>query len=213
MRVIHNLDQGTEAWFLARAGKITASRASDLITAAKGELSKSSKKYLCKLIADCISPEDDIPPFDTAATRRGVELEPLARDAFSESTGYPVEQVGLVVAANNVCACSPDGLIPDGDGGYLAGLEIKCPLKDKHVEYVLDRGLPDEYKQQVHFSMVVTGLSEWHFYSWHPRYKAHHAIIQRDEYTDKVESAVGEFVSYYKAALEAAIPMLKLNKN
>jgi len=135
--------------------------------------------------------------------RRGTELEPIAREAFQAETGYDVSKIGLCVADDNICACSPDGLIVRGQA-FDGGLEIKCPLKETHVAYCLAGELPPEYKPQVHWSLAVTGLKIWHFWSFHPHYKPLHVIVERDEYTAKVERAMREFVAMYREAYEKA---------
>lgn len=199
MKVYPDIIQGSDAWLAFRIGKPSASRASDIITAAKGDYSKSARKYICSLIADCFSPEEDVPKFETLAMTRGKDLEPVARDAFRAETCLPVVEVGFVMADDGICGCSPDGLIHfDNNKEWCAGLEIKCPLKEVHAEYVFEGALPDSYKQQVHWSLAVTGLPRWHFWSFHPRLKPLHVIVERDAYTVKVESAMAEFVKEYR---------------
>lgn len=195
--------QGSPEWDRERAFRATASHAAEIITPAKGELSKSASKLIAKLIAECGWAGKDIEQFETRAMQRGHELEPIAREAFATETGFDVKEVGLCVAHDNICACSPDGLIYNGQT-LAAGLEIKCPLKETHAEYVLAGDLPDTYKPQVHWSLAVTGLDTWHFWSFHPAYKPLHVIVRRDAYTAKVEAAMGQFVDLYRAAYEKA---------
>lgn len=208
MRVIKDLIQGTPEWKSIRKGKPTASRFSDIITATKCELSKSSTGYIRELIGECFCPDWE-PWQGNQFMERGKEIEPEAREAFVCETMLDVEEVGFVIADDGVCGCSPDGLIVDSAGNYVAGLEIKCPIPKTHIEYVLDGGLPSDYKQQVHGSMAVTGLNEWHFWSYFPGMRHHHVIVKRDEYTEKLSAALAEFVEKYKQAMEVAIKKLK----
>lgn len=204
MKVFNEMVQGSDEWKAIRKGKPTASNASDIITPAKGEMSRSARKYIFSLIADCGIPGEDIPEFETLAMNRGKEMEPEAREAFATETGLSVVEVGLIVADDNICACSPDGLIRACEDRWAAGLEIKCPLKDAHTEYVLEGVLPDAHKAQVHWSLAVTGFQKWHFWSWHPRAKPLHVIVERDAYTAKVEEAMREFVNQYREAYALA---------
>lgn len=209
MRIL-DVEQGTDAWKMARKGKPTASRFADIITAAKGELSKSATGYIRELIGECYCPDWE-PWQGNQFMDRGKELEPEAREAFASMTGLEVEQVGFVIADDGICGCSPDGLIWDGSAAaYVAGVEIKCPIPKTHIGYIMEGGLPDDYRQQVHGSMAVTGLSEWHFYSYFPGMKPHHVIVQRDEYTAKVEAALKEFVTKYREAMAIANEKVKL---
>jgi hypothetical protein len=59
--------------------------------------------------------------------------------------------------------------------------------------------------------MAVTGLTEWHFWSYFPGMKPHHVLVQWDDYTDKLSASLDAFILSYKAAREAALPKLKLN--
>jgi len=210
MKVIKELTQGTDAWLAARVGRPTASRFSDIITAAKGDLSKSAKGYIRELIGQTFCPDWQY-GFKSAEMQRGNDLEPEARRAFCEATGLTVEEVGFCIRDDGISGCSPDGLIVDAEGVYMAGLEIKCPSPKTHIGYVLDGGLPDDYRQQVHGSMAVTGLTEWHFWSHFPGMKPHHVLVQWDDYTDKLAASLDAFVTDYKAAREIALPKLKLN--
>jgi hypothetical protein len=209
MKVI-KLDQGGDAWKQIRTGRPTASRFSDIITAAKGDLSKSAKGYIRELIGQTFCPEWQY-GFKSAEMQRGNDLEPEARRAFCEATGLTVEEVGFCIRDDGVSGCSPDGLIVDAEGVYMAGLEVKCGTPKTHVGWVMDGGLPDEHKCQVHGSMAVTGLTEWHFWAYFPGMQPHHVLVQWDDYTDKLAASLDLFVADYKAAREIALPKLKLN--
>lgn len=212
MKIFRDLEQGTPEWIAIRKGHPTASRFSDIITAAKGELSKSSTGYIRELIGESFCPDWE-EWLGNKFTDRGKETEPEARDAFATilEAGRTVEEVGFVLGDDQVCGCSPDGLIYEGEA-LVSGVEIKCPSPKVHVGYVLDGGLPDAYKQQVHGSMVIAGLPEWHFWSYFPGLRPHHVIIKRDDYTAKLQAALWQFVASYKAAYADAVPKLKFNQ-
>ena len=196
-----NLLQGSEQWLAARVGKLTASNASKIITAG-GKLSTQSQGYMDELISDCFCPGQNA-WHGNANTDRGTAIEPLARAAFERRTGITVEEVGFVTREDGVIGCSPDGLISSMGGYHASGLEIKCPLPKTHFRYLLDGCLPDTYKPQVHFSMMVTGLP-WHFFSYCPGMKPLHLFVEPDAYTRKLQTCVEDFVSEYAKAWEIA---------
>lgn len=209
MKVFKDIEQGSEDWLRIRAGKPTSSRFGDIITAVKGELSKSSKGYIRELIGACFCP--DFEYFSgNRFTEHGKQFEPEARAQFVAHTGHVIEQVGFCLSDDGVSGCSPDALCVNADGEYYAGVEIKCPSPKTHVGYVLDGVLPDDYKQQVHGSMAVTGLNSWHFWSYLPGMKPLHVEVQRDEYTQKLSDSLASFVAEYKATMAAALPKLKI---
>lgn len=207
MTIYKDLAQGSDEWLAIRKGRPTASRFNEIVTAT-GLPSKSVSAYIRELIAECFCPD-----FQSWAgniyTDRGQQLEPEAREAFVKQTGCNLEQVGFVIADDSVCGCSPDSLVIE-DGKPVAGLEMKNPAPKTHVGYVLDGVLPPLYAPQVHGSMAITGLNEWHFWSYFPGMKPFHVIAKRDAFTAKVEAAIKEFVPKYKAAMTDAIPKLKL---
>jgi hypothetical protein len=200
MKIWPNLLQGSEQWLAARTGKLTASNASKVVTAG-GKLSTQRSAYIDELISDCFCPGQNAWQ-GNANTDRGTAMEPLARAAFTEATGLEVEEVGFVTREDGVIGCSPDGLISAG-GEYVEGLEIKCPLPKTHLRYLLDGKLPDSYKPQVHFSIMVTGLP-WHFWSYCPGMKPLHLYVEPDDYTAKLEEMVEDFVADYSAAWSVA---------
>ena len=195
MKIWPNLLQGSDAWHAARTGKLTASNASKIITAG-GKLSTQRGSYMDELISDCFCPGQNAWQ-GNANTDRGTAMEPLARAAFERRMSLEVEEVGFVTREDGVIGCSPDGLIHRG-GNHVAGLEIKCPLPKTHLRYLLDGTLPDTYKPQVHFSMMVTGLP-WHFFSYCPGMKPLHLFVEPDAYTGRLQAMVEDFVSEYSA--------------
>ena len=191
--ILHDFEQYSTEWWAIRQGIPTASRASDIITAKTGVMSISSFRYMNELIAEKYGLGD--PPIEpTEWMLRGTELEPEARRFFTFDTGMPVREVGFVTNDEGTAGCSPDGLIYDEDKP-IAGLEIKCPKPSTHIGYLLNTfDLPDVYKQQVHFSLAVTGLDLWYWMSFHPELDPVLLEVRRNEYTAKVEKALHQFV-------------------
>ena len=210
--IIHTFEQYSEQWWAARSGIPTASRASSILTATKGDLSTSCKPYINELLADKKGLGD--PPTEpTEWMLRGTELEPEARRFFTFETGLPVCEVGFITNDTGTAGCSPDSLVMpldyelNGDADlnevpYQAGLEIKCPKPSTHIGYLLNPELPNTYKQQVHFSLALTGLPVWYWMSYHPELDPVIVQVQRDEYTEKVEKALDQFLLLQFAAME-----------
>ena len=112
----------------------------------------------------------------------------------------------------HVVGCSPDSLIKDG-GEYVAGLELKCPSPYTHAAYIEEGVLPDEYKAQVHGSMAVTGLNQWHFFSFFPGLAPFHLVVHRDDFTDKLTAALDRFITEYGAYRAEMQPKLQLKSD
>lgn len=188
--------QGSDSWVRARCGIPTASRFKDILTQKKLELSKTSGPYMCELLAEWIFGEP-IEIETTGYMERGVELEDVARKAYTLQTGNAVEQVGLCLTDSGEVGCSPDGLI--GDDG---GLEIKVPGLKNHIRYWLDpQALVEDYKLQLHGSIWVCERQWWDIISFNPSLPDVIVRVERDtEITNKISDAVCGFgVRLYQA--------------
>lgn len=206
--IIHECLQNSEEWQHLRKGKITASRASKIMTPG-GKLSASAKKLAYLLISECFCP-DWVDFAGNRFTDRGTEMEPAARDAFRAHTGLTVKEVGFITRDDRVVGCSPDGIIPGDDGEFLAGLEIKCPSPQVHIEYIAEGILPPDYIPQVHTALAVTGLPEWHFWSHFEGMQPFHIIVKPDAYTAQLSAALDDFVLLYSKIRSEVIPKLTL---
>ena len=186
---ILNLEQGSDEWFSARLGIPTASRFKDIITPAKGDKSSSYKSYMYELIAERLT-KDRENFFKSEWMDRGNELEPLARASYEFMHEVEVQQVGMIFNDEMTIGISPDGLV--GDTG---GLEIKCPKPSTLVKYMLDGGIPLEYKPQVMGSLMISGREWWDFLAFHPSMELYEFRVYRDEeYIKKMETHLNDFV-------------------
>ena len=209
--VEHELIQGSDPWFDVRAGRPTASRFKDICTAKTGALSTSHIGYMCELVEESIFPTHATgDEFISEAMAHGILFEPEARKFYDKLTGYHTQEVGFCTMDTGICGASPDGLIT-APQGYSHGLEIKCPQPKTHIRYVYDNKLPDAHKQQVHGCMVVTGLDRWDFLSYHPDMAHLLVTVERDEYTEKLETALEEFTLKYAEFRKQILHKLKTN--
>lgn len=190
--IISETIQGAAEWLAERAGKVSASNFSKIITpTGKITTGETRRGYLYQLAAERISgqPEET---YKNEWMIRGNELEAEARLLYEATTGVFVEQVGMVYLSDQkTISCSPDGLI--GDNG---GLEIKCPKGSTHVSYLEAGVIPSVYVQQVQGSMWVTGREWWGFMSYHPAIRPLIIRVERDEaYIKKLADAVESFAA------------------
>lgn len=196
--VIFEFPQYSAEWWAARAGVPTASNADRILTAA-GKPSSSQSAYMAELIDELVRPRDERPADEQSFsgnrhTERGNELEPKARAWHSLVTGHEIKEVGMIFRDDGLVACSPDGVIVDVDGNPIGGGEYKAPEGKKHVLWMIENKLPDEHKQQVHFSLAASKLPFWDFVSMCPGYKAFKVRVTPDEYTAKMGAEIDAFV-------------------
>jgi putative phage-type endonuclease len=160
--IIHNIEQGSEAWFSARCGKVTGTRFKALVA---GESTATYKDLLTNIACEIITGKAE-ETYSNANMEHGTETEPIARAEYESLFGVTVKTAGFITPDedhkyHDWIGISPDGLL------FTDGLlEIKCPLMRTHFEYIEANKLPSEYRYQVQGQLFVTGLSYCHFMSF-----------------------------------------------
>jgi putative phage-type endonuclease len=162
-------EQRSAEWFAARAGRVTASRAADILATIKSGEAAARRNYRIQLVAERLTgaPQDD--GFVSAAMLRGTELEPQARTAYELLTGQMVKTVGFLAHTELPIGASPDGVIGDFDGL----LELKCPNPATHVGYLKAGKVPSDYLPQLTHQLLVSGAPYVDFMSYVPNLPEH----------------------------------------
>ena len=154
---ISKAPQGSDEWFQIRLGKLTASRAGDLMLRTKaGKPYATRKNYITELALQRITgqiPEQK----DSQAMEYGREMEATARLAYEFKTGKTVEETGFWYEGN--IGASPDGITE------TSGVEIKNPLPATHAQTLKEHKIPEYYYWQVLQNLLVTGKDSWDYVS------------------------------------------------
>lgn len=208
---IHRGGQQDAEWRRLRLGCATGSGFADVLakpTSGKGE-STSRRNYRVRLALELLTGQPEENTFTTRAIQTGIEREPIARARFEEETGFLVEEVSFIRLNHMPVGCSPDGLIDDD-----AGLEIKCPTKSVHLEYLTSGNPPPEYIPQIQGCMLVSGRKRWHFVSFNPDFppelQMHHIVVERDDlFIRRLEDELWKFTSEVKATVRELEQMVE----
>mgnify|MGYP000253540268 CR=1 FL=1 len=146
------MEQGTPEWLAARAGKVTASRVSDVMMA---KTTAGYQNYRSQLVCELLTGQ----PTEThtsAAMQHGTDTEPQARAMYTLTTGNMVQEVGFIPhPLISGAGASPDGLI--GEYGLV---EIKCPQPTEHIRTLTGGAIKKGYLLQMQWQMACTGR-EW----------------------------------------------------
>lgn len=146
------IEQLSAAWFAARVGRVTASnvaKAMSILTRAskgkqKGESSAVRDRYMIDVMVEILTGQP-IEHYVSPAMDDGRETEKLACAEYSFVTGDDLERTGLWVHPKiDRFSASPDRLIDD-DGIF----EVKCPLPQTHIAYLMAGVCPADYFDQV----------------------------------------------------------------
>jgi predicted phage-related endonuclease len=196
--------QGTEEWFAARLGKVTASRVDEMMAKTKsGAISASRKNLAAELMLERVTGQRE-DGFVSAAMRFGIEQEPLARLAYSIHAGLDIEEIGFIEHPTIArSGASPDGLV-----GIDGMIEIKCGNTATHCRWAIAGVIPPEHILQLHWQLACSGRKWNDFVSFDPRMpEGQQLFIRRllrdDEQISKLEQEVVKFDAEIEALVEA----------
>jgi putative phage-type endonuclease len=158
------IEQGTPEWHALRAGKVTASRISDMLARTKTGWGASRANYAAQLVAERLTGTVQ-ETFTTSAMQWGIATEPEARAVYEFFRDAKVERVGFV----NHPRIAMSGASPDGRVGDAGLVEIKCPLTATHIETLLAGSVPGKYVLQMQWQMACDGRQWCDFVSYDPR--------------------------------------------
>lgn len=190
------MQQNTEEWRNARAGKITASMMkAALAFDPGGSIYKSGPKkgqerparslqartdYIYDIVAEILTGQAK-EPIRAKALDWGHDVESAARAEYEVETAQVVQVVGFVThPVFPFIGCSPDGLV-----GTQGLTQIKCPADSANHIITLETGMPEEHIPQVQGEMFVTDRVWSDFVSFDPRmppgFRFYRQRIMRDE--------------------------------
>lgn len=205
------MEQRTDDWFAARAGKATASSIYKIMAKTKTGYGADRENYAAQLVAERLTgkPADS---FSNAAMQWGIDMEANARAAYAESIGDSPVEVGFI--DHPVIAWS--GASPDGLVGFDGLVEIKCPNTATHIRTLNGAGIDRKYLLQMQWQMATTERDWCDFVSFDPRLpdemQMHVRRVERDDallaeieaevtkFLDEVAATVAQLESTYRKA-------------
>jgi hypothetical protein len=205
VRII-DCEQLSEQWWRVRRGVPTASRFDSILTPKTMKPAAAQQEYIHELIADTVrlSPvwTTNLGRPMTPEMQFGVDTEPEARAWYEMERGLEARRVGFITTDDGRFGCSPDGLTEEG------GVEIKCPSLKTQVRYLLEGGLPPEYRCQLHGTLIVTGRPWWDFCSYATGLPALLVRVEPDAFTEALAAELDRFRARYDADLSKILALL-----
>jgi predicted phage-related endonuclease len=165
--IVLDCDQRSPEWFTARLGKLTSSRASDMLAQIKSGEAAARRDLRMLLVCERLTQRSQESGFVSADMQRGVEMEPLAVVRYELEAGQMVRPVGFIGHDSLMAGYSPDGLV--GDDGLI---EVKCPKSATHLSYLRSRKVPTDYLRQIQHALWITGRAWCDFISFDDRFPA-----------------------------------------
>lgn len=209
MQVIET-KQGSPEWQEMRLGKITGTRLKSVMGGKQAQ-----ETLIYELIAEELTQQAE-KLFVNDAMKWGTEHEDLAIWAYEQKFKVETEVVGFCLSDEfEFIGLSPDRLIKKKDV-YVKGVEVKAPTSKTVVKYMIDRGLPQEYKWQVvHYFLVCDTLKELDFVIFDPRIKKNDLklttiTIKRSDLKADIKEAEERLIDFRAQWLTMRDKILKL---
>ena len=153
--IIVTTDQRTPEWQGARIGKLTGSRASDMLATIKTGEAAARRDLRLQLVCEILTGQSQEDGYINAAMQRGIDKEADAFAAYEAVTGELAAPVGFLAHDTLASGCSPDGEV----GGYRGILELKNPKTATHIGYLRSGKVPSLYLPQITHNLWITGAS------------------------------------------------------
>lgn len=185
--------QGTAEWLSLRKTKITATDASVILGVNKW---KTPMQLYIEKTTDY---EQETP---TERMQRGIDLEPVARYAFSLETGIDVYPDVVIMDFH---MASLDGISPC----RRHVLEIKCPGPADHA-IALSGKVPDHYYAQLQHQMYVCDVPQMYYYSFDGREGVVVVVKRDDEY---IETMLEKEQEFYNCMINKTPPRIFEERN
>lgn len=213
--------QGTEAWFAARCGKITASCFADAISRCSrksgardvGDPTAVAERYAADLAIERISGQMHGEPPKAWVLERGHRMEAAARMHYESRTGAFVTEAGIAVTDDGLFGYSSDGLC-NNDGL----IEIKAPIDSAKIMAMWATGDTSEYDCQMQGGLWITGRAYCDFLMYVPDLAPVgkdlfvKRVLRDEAFIDDMVLRLAEFdklVQANVAILRAGAPMLE----
>jgi len=201
------MEQRSEEWYAERAGKVTASRISDILAKRKsGGFSSMRENYKAQLANERWTGEPAEEMFQSKDMLRGAELEPQAVAVYEFYRNVDVAKIGFINHPSIPFAgCSPDGLV--GDDGMI---EVKCPNLNTHINTLMTREIDATYLNQMDFQMACSGRQWVDFVSYHPAVpEKARLFVKRIERNDERIAYIEREVQIFNGEVERLANRLK----
>lgn len=196
---IIDVEQGSDLWFAAKLGIISASNFHKVMAGGEGKVRTRYMRDLAGELLTALPAET----FQNGAMQRGKDMEAEAREYYARTKFVELLRVGFVknvgLIHGTVVGASPDSLI--GEDG---GLEIKTMIPALMIEQI-EKGsaLPSEHRAQVQGNMWVCERYWWDFKLYYPGMPDYTVRVTRDDgYIAEIKSAVEKFSSELQSLVD-----------
>lgn len=163
---IINAEQRSPEWFQARLGRLTGSRACDMLATIKTGEAAARRDLRAQLIVERLTGTLQENGYVNAEMQRGIDLEPDAFAAYEALTGNLVRRTGFLSHTDLMAGCSLDGDV----NGFEGIVELKCPKSATHLSYLRSGKVPTNHYPQLLHNLWISGAQWADFVSYDDRF-------------------------------------------
>ena len=186
------LQQGSDDWFNARIGRITASNVGAILGLSpfrtRGDVMRSMVREWNGALSEFVG---------NVATEYGNFNENLARRDYEIRTGNVVELVGFQTAGFDESKWGWIGASPDGLIGTDKIVEFKCPFSLRKGGEFNSISEQLHYYAQIQIQMFVWCVLECDFVQWHKDDLMIETVLYDEFYIESILPVLREFYNAY----------------
>lgn len=161
--------QRSDQWHEARLGRLTGSRANDMLATVKSGEAAGRRNLRTQLVLERLTGKVQERDFTSPAMQQGIDREVDAYLRYETETGQVLTTTGFLRHDTLMVGCSLDGHVGDFDGL----IEIKCPLPATHLSYLRSGVVPAQYIAQITHALWITDAAWCDFVSYNPEFPQH----------------------------------------
>ena len=163
---ILDVAQRTPEWFAARLGRLTGSRAADMLATIKAGEAAGRRNLRVQLVLERITGRSQENGYQSPAMQQGTAREVDACVTYEALTGRLLSASGFLSHDALMAGCSLDGHV----GDYEGIVEVKSPIPATHLDYLKSGVIPGEYQKQILHCLWITGARWCDWLSYQPEF-------------------------------------------
>ena len=186
-------EQRSLEWFQARAGRLTGSRAKDMLATIKNSEAAARRDLRVQIVVERLTGQPQEDSYINAVMQWGIDHEDEAFGAYEAQTGNLVRRTGFLAHTDLMVGCSLDGDVED----FAGIVEIKAPKSATHFGYLKAGAVPSNHLPQILHNLWVSGAAWCDFVSYDPRFPEHMRL-----FVCRVPRVEIDVIAYEKTALK-----------
>lgn len=157
-------EQRSDAWKLARLGRLTGSCAGEMLAKIKSGEAAGRRNLRLRLVLERLTKTSQESEYVSPAMQTGIDREAQAYAAYEALTGELAQRTGFLAHTECMAGCSLDGHM----GDFEKLVSLKCRQPAAHYDFLRSGKIPADALAQIRHELWITGAREHDYFSWNP---------------------------------------------